>query len=394
MKRNLPIVCGLAALIASCGHGATFEDDAGPLADATDTDAPETEDAPHTGNDTAVDAPGQDADTEPDMAQDLANNDGGEHSDAGDDCPERVVCVDSFPFRHTATTQGEEGTHRRWENYSCAPDTTEGGAEVLYRIDVPADGFLTAAVYDGDGVDIDVHILSAEDPSTCLDRGHNHARADVAPGRYWIVADTWSQEGEEFAGEYRIDIGFYTPSRGPCEWENGVMERVRDGGDHLIMPATGPVVLEAHLVTQEEDPPYPSTPTDELAEHYELSQSRTGFVMYREQDWAPLEGGDFYGAGISSPTLFPVQDEAWYVNMYWTRSARPDRGARMILRQPNSPRAVVVAAGYETGPGNLANVGGTPEESHFYLGTTHRSTLILGVAVDQGLPLGPRVCTD
>jgi hypothetical protein len=40
------------------------------------------------------------------------------------------------------------------------------------------------------------------------------------------------------------------------------MERVRDGGDHLQMPATGPVVLEAHLVTQEDPQPYPSTSTE------------------------------------------------------------------------------------------------------------------------------------
>jgi hypothetical protein len=64
----------------------------------------------------------------------------------------------------------------------------------------------------------------------------------------------------------------------------------------------------------------------------------------------------------------------------------------MILREPGGKRAVVVAAGYETGPGNLTNVGGTPEETHFYMGTTHQSTMTLGIATDQGLPFGPREC--
>ncbi len=67
---------------------------------------------------------------------------------------------------------------------------------------------------------------------------------------------------------------------------------------------------------------------------------------------------------------------------------------RMIFRRPGTNRAVVVAAGHETGPGNLDNIGGTTEETHYYLGTGHLDSLILGVAIDQALPLGPRVCTD
>jgi hypothetical protein len=154
-------------------------------------------------------------------------------------------------------------------------------------------------------------------------------------------------------------------------------------------------VKEAHLVTQEEPEPYPSTSSEELAEHYALSQERTGLVMHRAELWAPLEGGSFYGAGIGSPVRFPAVDEGWYVNMYWTPASRPPRGTRMILRKPEDPtRAVVVAAGYETGPGNLSKVGGTTEETHFYLGTAHDSVLQLGFATDQSLPFGPRRCTN
>ena len=65
----------------------------------------------------------------------------------------------------------------------------------------------------------------------------------------------------------------------------------------------------------------------------------------------------------------------------------------MIVRLPGSSRAVVVAAGYETGPGDLSRVGGTPEETHFYMGTSHLGVMQLGIATDQTLPYGPRVCT-
>ncbi len=305
-------------------------------------------------------------------------------------CPEGVTCVDSFPFTdlRDTTLTGDAS----FAAYACAPDTDESGPEIVYRVTVPQAGFLSAAVYADDGVDIDVHILSALDPAACLDRGDLHARADVPAGDLWIVADTYAVDGVPLSGGFRIDIGFIAPSAGPCDVEIGEMARVGDGGDHLAMPATGPIVGEAHLVSQDEPEPYPMTATDELAEHYALSQSVTGLVMHRSEVWAPLEGGTFYGAGIGDPALFPALHEGWYVNMYWTADARPDRGTRMILRDPGGTRAVVVAAGYETGPGNLEHIGGTTEETHFYLGTHHLDTLQLGVAVDPSLPIGPRVC--
>ena len=75
--------------------------------------------------------------------------------------------------------------------------------------------------------------------------------------------------------------------------------------------------------------------------------------------------------------------------MYW--ADRPERGTRMVLSSGDG-RAVVVAAGYETGPGALTSIGGTTEEVHHYLGTGHLSELTLGFAVDQALPLGPIDC--
>lgn len=316
--------------------------------------------------------------------------DAGVETDAGTPCPPGLRCVTSFVYTDAADTT-DTSLPSQLDGYSCAPSTDESGREVIYRVTVPADGFLSAAVTEASGVDVDVHLLSALDASACLSRGNFHAKADVTAGTYYVVIDTYG--GNANAGAYTVDIGFIEPSRGACAMETGSMPRVNDNGDTLQMPATGPVVLEAHLVTQEEPQPYPQADTDELAAHYALSQSRTGLVMHRTQVWAPKEGGGtFFGAGIGSPTLFPVVDEGWYLNMYWTSAARPARGTKMVLRLPSSDRAVVVAAGYETGPGDLSAIGGTPEESHFYLGTQHRSTIQLGIASDQTLPFGPRIC--
>ncbi|MEZ4472880.1 MAG: hypothetical protein R3F60_19260 [bacterium] len=64
----------------------------------------------------------------------------------------------------------------------------------------------------------------------------------------------------------------------------------------------------------------------------------------------------------------------------------------MIISNPANGRAVVAAAGYETGPGANTAVGGVAEEIHDYLGTSHRDRLTLGFAEDQDLPLGPIDC--
>lgn len=315
---------------------------------------------------------------------------GGGAGGGGADCPAGVTCVTTFPFSDDRDTslEGDEVLN----GYACAPMTDESGPEILYRVTVPESGFLSTAVYDDAGVDIDVHILSALDAASCLDRGDNGAAADVTAGDWWVVADTFVSDGTPRVGAFQIDIGFVVPSLGPCDMEVGVMPRVGDNGDSLVMPATGPMVLEAHLVTQDEPSPYPSTFTEELDEHYALSQAGTGFVMHRSEAWAPLEGASFYGGGIGSPTDFPLLHEAWYVNMYWTSAARPPKGTRMIVREPGGDRAVVVAAGYETGPGDLSRIGGTPEETHYYMRTGHLDDMQLGIATDQSLPLGPRAC--
>jgi hypothetical protein len=336
--------------------------------------------------DAAPDAAAQGLDIPADSAPDA-----GSPADAPTEaCPAGQVCVTSFPFGHDADTATAKSA--QLNNYACKPGADESGAEVIYRVTVPAAGFLSAAVHDGANVDVDVHILSALDAAKCLDRGDLHARADVTAGTYFVVIDTFVSQGKPQAGPYHVDIGWLAPTQGACELQVGEMARVNDGGKPLKMPAQGPVVMEAHLVTQQEPAPYPQTFTEELAAHYQLSQNATGLVMFREQVWAPKEGGTFYGAGIGSPTQFPLLDEGWYVNMYWTAKSRPKAGTRMILRKPGTDRAVVVSAGYETGPGNLAHVAGTPEETHFYLGTGHLSVLDVGIAVDQKLALGPRRC--
>ena len=316
----------------------------------------------------------------------------GDDDDTGEECPEGLICVDSFPFVENNDTTASATS--AFDAYSCAPDLDESGPEVLYRVTLDRPGYLGVLLDDSTaGVDIDAHLLTDLDPDACLDRGHYDAGDLLDPGVYYVVADTYVEGGQELSGPYGITIGLAEAATGDCTMEVGEIARVGDGGDHLQMPATGPVVHEAHLVTIDDgygtgaNDPWPQTITEGIGDHYALSQDDTGFVMYRETSWCPQEGCD-YGQAAYGAKL-PVEDEAWYICMYW--SSRPAPGTRMIVSD-GSGRALVAAAGYETGPGDLSNVAGVVEEIHHYFGTGHGDSLTVGFAVDQTLPLGPILC--
>ncbi|MCC6621914.1 MAG: murein L,D-transpeptidase catalytic domain family protein [Deltaproteobacteria bacterium] len=140
-----------------------------------------------------------------------------------------VHLVTSFPYVH----RGDTSTGARaLDRYGCAPTTREGGPEVVYRVTLPADGFLAASL-DGiaSGVDVDVHILGAgptPDASTCVDRGNWTAGAWLPAGDYWVVADTWvDATGLERAGAYTLTLGLTTAD---AFVEQGLSEDVLGAG--------------------------------------------------------------------------------------------------------------------------------------------------------------------
>lgn len=320
----------------------------------------------------------------------------------------RPIEVDGWPYSDSRDTQNAPSDD--FDIYGCAPATDESGGEFIYRFTVNEGGILRAALDDvsGDAVDIDLHLLDGPNPDgDCVQRDNVEIGVMLRPGTYYLVADTWvNGSGLERAGAYTLTAEWLPLPQGACAMSQQDLrmfwtscdpnidcdDSASDGIPRLPTPATGPVVMEAHLVTTADDfgGGWPLSFTDGIDAHYAMSQDLTGFFTTRTQPWAPDgEGGSQFGQGSTSLPL-PPEAEAWYVNMYWRD--RPAKGTRMLLINPVNGRAVVTAAGYETGPGANTAIGGAVEEVHLHLGTTHRDTLIMGFMVDQSLPFGPIDC--
>ncbi|MBW1879936.1 MAG: hypothetical protein JRJ84_16360 [Deltaproteobacteria bacterium] len=327
------------------------------------------------------------------------------------DCALGLPCnpipITSLPAVDTRDTTEAPGSEV--DAYPCAPSTDESGPEFFYAVTVPTAGLLTATVEDDIGADIDLHLLRYTDPNSCLVRAHEALAWPVEAGSWILVADTWvDADGTAQAGTYTLTVDFLPLTGTACAMDpvdlrmywsacaEGIdcFRAEEDGStySYLRTPAFGPVVKEAHLITPADDLPdgWPTSSWDGIEDHYALSTVASGYTMNRREPWAPDgEGNAHYGQGATGVPV-PVLAEAWYVNMYWRD--RPARGTPMLVINPFEKRAVVTAAGYETGPGANTAIGGVVEEVHHHLGTSHRDRLIMGFAADDTLELGPVDC--
>ena len=119
------------------------------------------------------------------------------------------LVVDTFPWVDARTTV--QAPQSLFDSYACSPTIDMGGKEVVYRLDIPTAGVLTAVVNDvsGDLVEVDVQLMSELDPAACLARDTHDLAQAVEPGTLWLTVDTWvGGLGEPMAGPYvlRLDL--------------------------------------------------------------------------------------------------------------------------------------------------------------------------------------------
>ncbi len=270
--------------------------------------------------------------------------------------------------------------------------TSEAGPEQAYIFKVPSPGYIFAGVTEPSSGDVDVHILTGMSAGSCLARDNRAASVYAsAAGVYYVIVDTYSKASN--AGAYNLKITFI-PDSGQCGLKATSVPRY-NGASTLSLPTSGKVVQEAHLVTTWDQAQnggskwWPSSITQWVTNHKAHTDELFGAGTSNGADWCPQENCEF-GQG-STGAAVPPDAEAWYINMLW--KSRPAKGTRFLVLNPFTGKAVVSAAGYETGPFDSEMLGGVVYEVHKYLGTSHRSILSVGEMKNQSLPFGPIDCS-
>lgn len=140
----------------------------------------------------------------------------------------------AFPYEDLRWTAGAASD--ALDRYACAPELDESGPEQLYRLQVEGAGTLSLRLSDDVGVDVDLHVLSGPSGADCLARDDSELSVELAPGTWWIAADTYVGGGES-PGPYLLTASF-TGTLGEPEEEPGT-EDSGSAGDSGAAPDGG-----------------------------------------------------------------------------------------------------------------------------------------------------------
>lgn len=150
------------------------------------------------------------------------------------------ITLPENPFRIAGSTADRASVI---DAYECDPSIDESGGELVYRVELPGRGKLTAWVEgDGGGVDVDVHVLSSLDVADgvaldCVARANQIVEPVLDAGTYYVVVDTF--EGEAQGGDFILHATFIGDAWVEHEPYEGVLWRARrfediGGGPQII----------------------------------------------------------------------------------------------------------------------------------------------------------------
>ncbi len=133
----------------------------------------------------------------------------------GDACQPRHGTPD-FPF--ILPGKGDSGDYHTEGNTCDAPSdmfdsyppntVNESGPEVVYAFAVDKSVIFHAEIAfpEPPGTDVDLQLLSSLSPLVLIQRGHFDVSAILAPGGYYLVLDTYVEDGVEMCGPYQLTV--------------------------------------------------------------------------------------------------------------------------------------------------------------------------------------------
>lgn len=135
--------------------------------------------------------------------------------DAGRPCADppgsacNPIVIDAFPFRHEGDTSSSRAD--ALDEYDCGPGLDEQGPEVHYEIRLPAARRLSFALEEASGVDVDLHVLRAPEPASCLARANTTLEQPLGAGSWRLIVDTF-HAGADLAGAYVLTVTASEPA--------------------------------------------------------------------------------------------------------------------------------------------------------------------------------------
>ena len=116
------------------------------------------------------------------------------------------IVVDVLPFSHSGDTS--LSNERNIASYdSCAATQNEAGPELYYTLTLPAPTPLRIVLFDREGVDVDVHLLSGGlNGNSCVARNDRLIQGTFPAGTHHIVVDTFTAPSGEQSGAYTLVV--------------------------------------------------------------------------------------------------------------------------------------------------------------------------------------------
>jgi len=122
--------------------------------------------------------------------------------------------IDSFPFSNSGNTRNMFSLEI--DTYSVNPETNETGPEMIYEFTVNTPGNIDISVTDiqSEDIDNDIHLLSSlnlDNDKMAIDalaRDDHNIIMQIDAGTYYIVVDSFSEEGNDRPGEFTMSASF------------------------------------------------------------------------------------------------------------------------------------------------------------------------------------------
>jgi hypothetical protein len=126
------------------------------------------------------------------------------------------IIIDQLPFTHSASTLASP--HSVIGSYpGCKAAQDESGPELVYRLELKAPTPVRMAVFDGAGVDVDIHLLGAKPTGDdCIDRDDRIIERTLPAGVSHVVVDTFTSSAGPQSGEYSLVVVACEPGDPDC----------------------------------------------------------------------------------------------------------------------------------------------------------------------------------